>query len=76
VYDRVASNSNNNGNNNGNDDDGENGDDNNGPEQEVATFADALVWKSITYTTPPTLCGPYAGFWAERPPVGIHGGRP
>jgi hypothetical protein len=37
-----------------------------GEEQAVATFVDALAWKSITFTKPPTICGSY-GFWAERP---------
>jgi hypothetical protein len=35
-------------------------------EQTVATFVDALAWKSITFTKPPTICGSF-GFWAERP---------
>jgi hypothetical protein len=37
-----------------------------GEEQAVATFVDALAWKAITFTKPPTICGAY-GFWAERP---------
>jgi hypothetical protein len=37
----------------------------------VATTADALTWKALTYLPPPTICGPYSGFWAERPEVGM-----
>lgn len=35
-------------------------------ETAVATYADALAWKVLDFTKPPTICGaPY--FWAERP---------
>lgn len=33
----------------------------------VATTVDALAWQSLTFTKPPTVCGPYSGFWAELP---------
>jgi len=39
---------------------------NQGEEQRVATFVDALAWKAINFTKPPTICGSF-GFWAERP---------
>jgi hypothetical protein len=35
-------------------------------EQKVATYVDALVWRSLTFTKPLTICGTY-GFW-EQPP--------
>lgn len=35
-------------------------------ETAVATYVDALAWKVLDFTKPPTICGaPY--FWAERP---------
>jgi hypothetical protein len=37
-----------------------------GGEQAVATFVDALAWKALHYTKPPTICAS-PGFWAERP---------
>lgn len=33
-------------------------------EATVATFADALAWKTLTFTKPTTLCG-IPGFWSE-----------
>lgn len=33
----------------------------------VATTVDALAWRALTFTKPLTVCGPYSGFWAERP---------
>ena len=38
-------------------------------EQTVATYVDALVWQAVGYLKPRTICGPYPGFWRERPPV-------
>jgi hypothetical protein len=38
-------------------------------EQAVATYVDALVWQAAGYLKPRTVCGPYPGFWRERPPV-------
>lgn len=35
----------------------------------VATTVDALAWQSLTFTKPPTVCGPYPGFWAEVPVI-------
>lgn len=35
----------------------------------VATYVDALVWQAAEYLKPRTICGPYPGFWRERPPV-------
>jgi hypothetical protein len=35
----------------------------------VATYVDALAWQAIEYTKPRTICGPFPGFWRERPPV-------
>ena len=35
-------------------------------ETAVATYVDALAWKSLDFTKPPTICGePY--FWAHQP---------
>ena len=33
-------------------------------EATVATFADALAWKALAFTKPPTICGA-PGFWSE-----------
>ena len=35
----------------------------------VATTVDALAWQSLTFTKPPTVCGPYPAFWAELPVI-------
>jgi hypothetical protein len=35
-------------------------------EQQVATYADNLTWRSLTYTKPLTICGS-PGFWAQSP---------
>ena len=35
-------------------------------EQAVATFVDALAWKTLTFTKPMTVCGAYR-FWTEPP---------
>lgn len=35
-------------------------------EQVVATFVDALAWKTLTFTKPQTICGSYM-FWTEPP---------
>lgn len=35
----------------------------------VATYVDALAWRAIDYTKPRSICGPFPGFWHERPPV-------
>jgi hypothetical protein len=40
-----------------------------GGEQVVATYVDSLAWQAIGYTKPRSICGPYPGFWRERPPV-------
>ena len=40
--------------------------DTSGGEQAVATFVDALAWKTLNFTKPPTICGS-PGFW-EKPP--------
>lgn len=37
-----------------------------GEETIVVTFVDALAWKAIRFTKPPTICGSF-GFWAEQP---------
>ena len=34
----------------------------------VATFTDALAWKALTYTKPPSVCGGAVGYWGEHPP--------
>lgn len=34
----------------------------------VATYVDALAWKTLQFTKPKTICG-YPGFWAEAWPV-------
>jgi hypothetical protein len=39
-------------------------------EQVVATTTEALAWQALDFTKPLTICGPYSGFWAERPTVG------
>jgi hypothetical protein len=39
-------------------------------EDHVATFVDALAWKVLHFTKPPTICGHY-GFWAEEPVANI-----
>ncbi|HVK66748.1 MAG TPA: sugar dehydrogenase complex small subunit [Polyangium sp.] len=36
---------------------------------EVATYTDALTWRALEYTNPPSQCGGLTGFWAE-PPAG------
>ncbi|MDC3960477.1 sugar dehydrogenase complex small subunit [Polyangium jinanense] len=36
---------------------------------EVATYTDALTWRALDYTNPPSECGGLTGFWAE-PPAG------
>lgn len=36
---------------------------------EVATYTDALTWRALDYTNPPSQCGGLTGFWAE-PPAG------
>jgi hypothetical protein len=41
-----------------------------GEEQVVATFTDALAWKSLRFTKPATVCGSF-GFWAVRPLVDV-----
>lgn len=38
-------------------------------EQAVATYVDALVWQAVGYLKPRTICGPFPGFWRERPPT-------
>ena len=37
-----------------------------GDQTTVVTFVDALAWKALTFTKPPTICGEY-GFWALKP---------
>lgn len=37
-------------------------------EETVATYVDALAWKTLQFTKPKTICG-YPGFWAEAWPV-------
>jgi hypothetical protein len=37
-------------------------------EPQVATFVDALAWKVLHFTKPPTICGEF-GFWAQEPLV-------
>lgn len=39
-------------------------------EDQVATFVDALAWKVLHFTKPPTICGHF-GFWAEEPVANI-----
>lgn len=39
-------------------------------EQVVATTTEALAWQALNFTKPITVCGPYPGFWTERPQVG------
>jgi hypothetical protein len=39
-------------------------------EDHVATFVDALAWKVLHFTKPPTICGEF-GFWATEPEVQI-----
>ena len=39
-------------------------------EDYVATFVDALAWKTLAFTKPPTICGHF-GFWSEEPRVNI-----
>lgn len=39
-------------------------------EDRVATYVDALAWKALHFTKPPTICGSY-GFWATEPDVEI-----
>jgi Membrane bound FAD containing D-sorbitol dehydrogenase len=34
---------------------------------EVATYTEALTWRALDYTNPPSLCGGSPGFWAEKP---------
>lgn len=38
-------------------------------EPTVATYVDALVWQAVDYLKPRTICGPFPGFWRERPPT-------
>lgn len=33
-------------------------------EETVATYVDALAWRTLTFTKPTTICG-YPGFWSE-----------
>ena len=33
-------------------------------EETVATYVDALAWRTLAFTKPTTLCG-YPGFWSE-----------
>lgn len=40
-----------------------------GEEAQVVTFVDSLAWRAVSYTKPQTICGPYPGFWADRPPT-------
>jgi hypothetical protein len=37
-------------------------------EEHVATYVDALAWKVLHFTKPPTICGQF-GFWAREPRV-------
>ena len=39
-------------------------------EQAVATFVDALAWRTLFFTKPATLCGSYR-FWTEPPEAAI-----
>jgi hypothetical protein len=39
-------------------------------EQAVATFVDALAWRTLTFTKPQSLCGTYR-FWTEPPEAAI-----
>ncbi len=39
-------------------------------EQVVATFVDALAWRTLTFTKPQSICGTY-GFWTEPPEAAI-----
>jgi hypothetical protein len=41
-----------------------------GGEQVVATTTEALAWQALNFTKPITICGPYPGFWTERPAGG------
>ncbi|MDI3290931.1 sugar dehydrogenase complex small subunit [Polyangium sp. 15x6] len=34
---------------------------------EVATYTEALTWRALDYTNPPSECGGLTGFWAESP---------
>jgi hypothetical protein len=40
-----------------------------GDHQVVVTYVDALGWRSLSYGKPATICGPYSGFWRDRPPA-------
>jgi hypothetical protein len=33
----------------------------------VATFTEALAWKVLPWTKPPSFCGGAMGYWSERP---------
>ena len=48
-------------------------------ETQVATYVDALAWKTLRFTKPASTCGSF-GFWATRPNVDVSGraagGRP
>jgi D-sorbitol dehydrogenase-like protein len=37
----------------------------NGPA--VATYTEALAWKSVGYTSAPTVCGGETGYWSRAP---------
>jgi hypothetical protein len=39
-------------------------------EETVATYVDALAWKTLTFTKPMTVCGSYR-FWTEPPEAAI-----
>lgn len=39
-------------------------------EQAVATYVDALAWKTLSFTKPNSICGT-PGFWEERPEVTV-----
>ena len=39
-------------------------------EETVATYVDALAWKTLTFTKPMTVCGSYR-FWTEPPETAI-----
>ena len=43
---------------------------NNGEEDVVVTFVDALAWKVLHFTKPPTICG-QVGFWSREPQAQI-----
>jgi hypothetical protein len=39
-------------------------------QQVVATFIDALAWRTLTFTKPATLCAAF-GFWSEPPETAL-----